>query len=55
MHYRTTCSNKIGNSFFAPAALFGEADDGSYEERTENRQSQIAVLHLGHDSCSMRI
>jgi len=50
MHPFSTPSNKIGNSFFAPAASFGEANGGSYEERIENRQSHIAVLRLGHDS-----
>ncbi len=48
MHPFLTPSNKIGNSFFAPAASFGEANGGSYEERFENRQSHIAVLHHGY-------
>jgi len=43
----STPSNKIGNSFFAPAASFGEANGGSYEEGIKNRQSHIAVLRLG--------
>jgi len=46
MQHISTSSNKIGSSFFAPAASFGEVNGGSYEERIENRQSQITALHL---------